>query len=255
MNANHRWLEQIAKLGFLLMMGASMSAEAGFLGFGGDSWKEEVQLHDGSKIVVERAQTYGGSREIGQPKPVKEHNITFSVPGTSTRITWKSEYGEDVKNTNFKLLALHILNNTPYIVAVPALCLSYNKWGRPNPPYVVFKYEGKEWKRIPLQNLPVEFKEINLVIATLAEEKAIAAQSLVSAELVKKLNSSLEQSEYRAILREAIKPPAPGSIINCPIATTAAGRPIAPEIAGQVLYYNWWPLAQDWLNKSYRGNK
>lgn len=201
---------------FLAGLGFCCAAYAGLLGFGGTSWKEEVLLRDGSKIVVERTQTYGGSREIGQPKPVKEHSVTFSIPGSSSRITWKSEYGEDIKNTNFKLLALHVLNKTPYIVAVPALCLSYNKWGRPNPPYVIFKYEGKEWKRISLQELPIEFKEINLVIATLADEKIVAAQSLVSAELVKKLNGSLEQPEYHSILREPVKPGAVGSIVNCP---------------------------------------
>jgi hypothetical protein len=40
-------LKQIAKLGLLLMMRVSMSANAGLLGFGGNSWKEEVLLHDG----------------------------------------------------------------------------------------------------------------------------------------------------------------------------------------------------------------
>jgi len=44
MKANHRWLKQLAKLGFLLIMGASMSAEAGLFGLGGnEKWKEEVQ--------------------------------------------------------------------------------------------------------------------------------------------------------------------------------------------------------------------
>jgi len=255
MKANQPWLKQIAKLGFLLTMGVSMNASAGLFGFGGTSWKEEVLLHDGSKIVIKRSQSYGGKREIGQTPPIKEQDIIFTVQGYSQSITWKSEYGEDIGRSNFLLVALHILRDTPYIVATPNLCQSYNKWGRPNPPYVIFRYEGKEWRRISLQDLPVEFKDVNLVVDPKAEEKAIAAQSLVSANLVKKLNSSLDQPEYRSILREAIKPPAPGSSINCPIATTAAGKPIAPEIDGKLLYYNWWPLAQDWLNKSYHGNK
>ncbi len=191
------------------------SAGAGLFGFGGVSWKEEALLHDGSKIIVERRQSYGGRHEIGQSPPIKEQEITFSVPGTSQRITWKAEFSEDIGRSNFLLLALHILNSTPYIVAVPHLCLSYNKWGRPNPPYVFFRYEGKEWKRIPLQDLPIEFKDINLVISTKTEEKTITAQSLVSAELVKKLNSSLRQLQYRAILREPVKKGADASSVNC----------------------------------------
>ena len=38
---------------------------------------------------------------------------------------------------------------------------AYNKWGRPNPPYVFFKYVG-EWKQISLEEFPEKFK-INLV--------------------------------------------------------------------------------------------
>lgn len=34
-------------IGLVLTLGMSMSAYAGFLGVGGDNWKEEVLLHDG----------------------------------------------------------------------------------------------------------------------------------------------------------------------------------------------------------------
>jgi hypothetical protein len=205
MKANQLWLKKITKLGLLLMMGVSISAEAGLFGFGGDSWKEEVLLHDGSKIIVKRSQSYGGRHEIGQSPPVKEQEITFTIPNTDKAVTFKSEYGEDVGRANFQLLALHVLGNTPYIIAVPNPCLSYNKWGRPNPPYVIFKYGNKEWKRITLQELPTEFKEINLVIDTKGEAKNLKAQPIVTAELIRKLNSVLEQPEYKTILREAIQ--------------------------------------------------
>lgn len=46
----------------LLILGCAMSACA----TGGASWKEEVLLHDGKALVVERTQTYGGRHEIGQ---------------------------------------------------------------------------------------------------------------------------------------------------------------------------------------------
>jgi hypothetical protein len=202
--------KRFAGLGLLFMLGVSMSADAGLLGFGGTSWKEEVLLHDGQKIVVKRSQSYGGRHEIGQTPPIKEQDITFTLPGSSKTISWKSEYGEDIGRSNFKMLALHILNGTPYIVAVPNLCLSYNKWGRPNPPYVFFKHDGQAWQRIQLSEFPAEFKEINLVINTKGEEKIITAQSIVTAELVRKLNGELEQPEYKTILRE----PLPTAYIN-----------------------------------------
>lgn len=198
------WLKQITKFGFLLMMGVSMNADAGLFGFGDKSWKEEVLLHDGSKIIVKRSQTRGGSHEIGQPPPVKEHTIFFTLPNSSKTITWTSEYGEDVGRANFDLLAVHVLNGTPYIVVSPNLCLSYNKWGRPNPPYVFLKYDGKGWQRIPLSEFPAEFKTINVAVSTLGDEDKLTSLGFVSAEKIRELNSEFRQPEYRSILREPL---------------------------------------------------
>jgi len=68
-------------------------------------------------------------------------------------------YSEDVHHSNFTFVALHILNATPYIITTAPFCSAYNKWGRPNPPYVIFKHENKGWKRIGLAELPAEFKK------------------------------------------------------------------------------------------------
>lgn len=46
---------QITKLGLILMAGLTMNADPKVFGLGGTSWKEEVLLHDGSKIIVERS--------------------------------------------------------------------------------------------------------------------------------------------------------------------------------------------------------
>jgi hypothetical protein len=221
-------------VGLLSMIGMSMNANAGLFGFGGISWKEEVLLHDGSKIIVERSQSYGGRHEIGQTPPIKDQEITFTVPGTRKTVTWKSEYSEDIGRANFKLLALHILDNTPYVVASPNLCLSYNKWGRSNPPYVFFKYEDKTWRRISLAEFPTEFKEINVVVSTKADENVITSQPIVSAESVKQINSSLEQAEYKTILREALKPRW-DSLTGCPIPTGPDGKPIITGPDGKPL--------------------
>lgn len=208
---NRNRLKWIAQCVVLLTMGVSMNADAGLFGIGGTSWKEEVLLHDGSKVVAERWQNYGGRHEIGQSPPIKEQTLTVVVPGTKERVTWKSEYGEELGRTNFIPIALHILNGTPYVIAAPHLCLSYNKWGRPNPPYVIFKHDKDEWQRISLQELPIEFKDVNLVVSTKGEEKTLTAESVVAASTVRKLNNDLRQPEYRAILRE----PLPGSSL-CP---------------------------------------
>lgn len=189
----------------LMFLGVGMNACA----IGGTSWKEEVLLHDGKVLIVERSQTYGGRHEIGQKPPVKEQKLTFTLPGTNRSITWKSEYSEDIGRANLNLLALHVLNGTPYIVAEPNLCLAYNKWGRPNPPYIFFRFDGKAWQRIPLSEFPVEFKNINVVINTLEHAEEISRQGKASVAAVREFNSSLlrypsEHAQYKTILREPL---------------------------------------------------
>jgi hypothetical protein len=199
-------MKQLAKLVLILMLGSSVSAYAGWFGFGGDSWKEEVLQHDGSKIIAKRSLSYGGRREIGQDAPIKEQSISFTLPNSNKTSRWTSEYSEDIGRANFNLLALHVLNGTPYIVAAPNLCLSYNKWGRPNPPYVFFKYDGKEWQRIPLSEFPTEFKTLNVAIYLGHQDvDLMIEEGLVPAETIKRRNSELTQyPQYQTLLREAM---------------------------------------------------
>lgn len=182
----------------LMMLGGGMSACAG-----GTSWKEEVLLHDGQKIIVERSAERGGRRELGQRPPIKEQSLTFILPGTKERATWKDNFTQDVGGANFLPMQLEIRNDIAYLVAYPMGCQSYNKWGRPNPPYVVFKYQGKSWQRISLQELPVEFKTPNLIFSSPDSEAEKTGQRIVSAETIKALYEGYKQPEFKTILREA----------------------------------------------------
>jgi hypothetical protein len=83
-------------------------------------------------------------------------------------------------------------------------CQSYNKWGRPNPPYVVFKYEGKAWNRIPLQELPAEIKTPNMIFSMPDIKVEEIGKSLITTEMIQRIISEYKQPEYKTILREAI---------------------------------------------------
>lgn len=182
----------------------------GFLGFGDTaSWKEEVLLHDGSRIIVERWQKHGGRHSLGDKPSVQEYTLKFKLPYTNETIIWKDGPTEDIDYKNFDPRALHIKNNIPFLITSTHGCLAYNKWGRPNPPYVIFKYEGNEWKRIPLSELPIEFKDNNLVGDTINDEKELVALGLVSAERVKEFNKDYTQKEYKTIVRTPIKKEGP----------------------------------------------
>lgn len=163
MNYGRSLLKIFSAIGLILTLGISMNAEAGLFGFGGTSWKEEVLLHDGSKIIVERSLERGGRHEIGQPSGVTNETLTFTMPGTYQTLTWYDKYSDDILSSNFNLMMLEVFKGSAYLVASPKSCLSYGKWGRPNPPYLVFKHQGQDWLRIPLQELPAELVMPNLI--------------------------------------------------------------------------------------------
>jgi hypothetical protein len=195
----------------ILALGVSVSADAGFLGIGGNSWKEEVLLHDGSKIIVTRTVERGGRHEIGQKPPYKEQHLSFTLPATGEHVTWTDKFSEDVGSANFLPMLFDMRDSEAYLVASPMGCLSYNKWGRPNPPYVVFIYQDKEWKRIPLQELPPEIKTPNLIFSSPDTEVEKSGKSFVSAEMIKAITARYEQPEFKTILRGAY----PGASGNC----------------------------------------
>ena len=186
-----------------VILGAGMNAFA-FLGFGGTSWKEEALLHDGQKIIVERWVDRGGRHEIGQRPPIKEQSLTFTMPSSKQTITWKVEFCKEVGYADLSPIMLGIVNKTPYLVTHPVACLAYNKWRRPNPPYIVFRYTNKAWQQIELQELPMDFKVPNLIISSPDSEVERAKTQFMSAEQVRKLNNTLSQPEYKTILREPL---------------------------------------------------
>lgn len=196
----------------LLFLGISLSACAGFPGFGGTSWKEEVVLHDGSKIIIERTASRHGPHEIGQRPPIGDQSITFTIPRTNQKVVWKDEYSEDVSGANFNLMMLDIVQETAYVLATPAGCMSYNKWGRPNPPYVIFEYSGKEWRRIPLRELPANITRPNLLQSSPDEVAGNRAKrGVVTAEVIQEEREEYRQPEFRTILRESY----PGAAAGC----------------------------------------
>lgn len=187
----------------ILALGVSVSADAGLFGSGGTSWKEEALLHDGSKIIVERSVDRGGRHEIGQSPPIKEQSVSFTLPGTSENVVWHDQFSKDVGGASFLPMMIEIRNGTAFLVVHPMGCLAYNKWGRPNPPYVVFKYSGGSWGRVPLRGLPGDFKTPNLIFSEPDDEARKAGGAVVTAEMIRKLYDGYKYAVFKTILREA----------------------------------------------------
>lgn len=197
------WLFRTLKaISLALAVGFITNAYASFFGSGGYRWTEEVLLHDGSTIVVNRSVEYGGRHAIGQRPPYKEQTITFTLPNTSDRITWKDEYSVDVGSANFNPMLVEVFGHTAYVLATPADCVSYNKWGRPNPPYAVFRYTDKKWKNIPLNQLPTEVKLPNIVISSPDIAAKNTRNSFLSIRDIQQENENIRQPEFRTIIRK-----------------------------------------------------
>lgn len=209
---------EILNAAFLVAaLAGSLTACAGSTGYGGPgSWKEEVLLHDGGAIIVERSIVRKGRHEPYQRPAIGEQTLSFTLPATKSRVIWEDGFSEDLGSANFLPMMLEIDKDAVYLAASPMGCLSYNKWGRPNPPYVVFKYQGESWSRIPLQELPGRFETPNLIVSSPDDAVKKEGRSLITAEMVRKLNNlpvaaGSEQPQYRRILREPIK----GGLTSC----------------------------------------
>ena len=168
---------------------------------GGDTWQEEVLLHDGRTIVAERYVRRGGRAEVGQAGVYVEQKLSFTVPDSGQTYSWSDIYSAELGMANFLLLALDVVDNVPYIVADPMGCQSYNKWGRPNPPYVVFKWQDHGWQRIAIEQLPGVVGRANLIHAMPDKEMRRLGNRRATSEQIQELNAS-DQPQYRSILRE-----------------------------------------------------
>lgn len=209
MSNRHGLLKAFKTIGLMLALGVSMSACSATM-----SWKEEALLHDGQIIVVERFYNLGGYPTLeSRERAALDETVTFTLPGTSKKIIWKTDFRDSVPEPNsLNLLLVDVVKGIPYIATYPAGCIAYNKWKRPNPPQILFKYENDQWKRISLAEFPVELTKANVIVGRPATKllKSFYTVSEVSEE-----NRDINTPEYRAILREPVKEGAEGSSVNC----------------------------------------
>ncbi len=118
-------------------------------------WKEEIQLSDGSRMVVERSKTYGGLVTPGdRHDPVKNWTIAFKSPVDKRPLHFNVQGG-------MVLMLVDFDKGVPYIVASPRRGDAMLAYGCPNPPFLFFKYVDS-WKRIPPEQFPQHLTKANL---------------------------------------------------------------------------------------------
>jgi hypothetical protein len=165
---------------------------------GGRNWREEVRMADGKTIVVQRIAKLGNplDQEIPDLKygpPTVGHRIRIPVPNRGS-VVWETD-------KTLTPLAIGLRGETLYLAASPRFCWAYDQLGRPVPPYVFFKHEGKDWQRIPVEEFPEEIDTANLSVAGRPED---AEAGYVAADAVKRINQGLS-AHLRTIFRSGTK--------------------------------------------------
>jgi hypothetical protein len=204
-SALRRLLQATARCALLvlgLVVGLSVS-----LGVAGQpigptrTWMEQIQLHDGSKITAKRTYVLGGRSEPGARESSSTfQTIVFNTP--SGDIEWTTDFRDSQPEPNsLSLIAFDIVRGVPHIATRPAGCIAYNKWQRPNPPQVLFKYVNKQWERVALPDFPKEITKANVVLGRPSTE---VLKAFYSVEDVQRENQDVRHPEYRSVLREAV---------------------------------------------------
>jgi hypothetical protein len=192
-------MQRTMKLGLVLMLGASISACSSTT-----RWKEEVLLHDGQIIVSERFYHLGGYPAIeSHNRAPLDEIVTFNLPNSKS-IVWKNDFRDSEPEPNsLNLIRFDVVKGVPYIATYPAGCIAYNKWGRPNPPQVLFKYENEQWRRITLAELPEELinTQANVIVG---RPDVRILRPFYNVESVNNQNYDIHTPEYKTILREAV---------------------------------------------------
>jgi hypothetical protein len=194
----------ITKLSLLLLLTVAMTACAGVPRAGSTmSWKEEVLLHDGNKIISHRFYNIGGGYDhlAGM---VLDETVTFNLPNGKS-IIWKNDFRDSVPEPNsLNHFRFDIVNDVPYLATYPAGCIAYNKWGRPNPPQVLFKYTNDQWQRITLADLPPALinAQANVIVG---RPDSSLLKPFYNVEAVNVKNAPIRLLEYKTILRDAVK--------------------------------------------------
>jgi len=132
-----------------------------------EDWKEEVMLHDGRVLIVDREVfiefrlTCG---DMGSPQTFcnspSRYRLTFVNPDTSRKTHWEGDDG-------FNPFALGIVDRIPYLVvtgsSVPRRMDSHPECN--GTPFFYYRYEesNNRWRLISGGEAPVQFRQANLM--------------------------------------------------------------------------------------------
>lgn len=118
-------------------------------------WQEEVRLHDGRVIVVDRWEKRQASGELGHRGAPLWSEVKAKNPNTGTEVTWYEDHGSAPYVMDF-------VGDSAYVAAWVSFYEPCQKYGFPQRDFVFFKYDGT-WKQISFEEFPRGF-DTNLLV-------------------------------------------------------------------------------------------
>jgi hypothetical protein len=166
------------------------------------AWKQEVPLHDGRVVVLDRLSTIGAKDPfLGNLRMETEQTLAFTHPDTGQRIEWKLPKGLQPYMLDFE-------GGVPYYVFYAHTVGDYNNWNCPNPPYMVFKYTDEQWRQIAFAELPAPFINRNLFEMAKSNEPYIVNGIATQESLHQYIGT--KHPDRKIIGREKVNPIAKG---------------------------------------------
>lgn len=167
---------------WLMVFAAALAGCAG----GGRYWKEEVALPDGRVLMVERTHSLGSQfdgeiSDINKPPLAVGFTVDIPLP-QGGKAHWEGD-------RSLSPLAVGLKDGVAYLAASPRTCPDYERWGRPVPPYVFFKYESGTWNRVAVAEFPEDIGTANLMIGTDSLQSVREIErGVVSTEVIRRRN-------------------------------------------------------------------
>jgi len=159
-NLRAKYITQLLSALFLLVALAACSNPNAPL-----KWTEDVRLPDGRIVTLTRYQEFKGPHELGDTPSESDYWFEFKHPDTGEVIRWQSN--RDLAQTN----ALMVVDKTPFLLVTPSFG-GYDRYQCPNPPYLLFRYEGS-WKQIAVDHIPVKRFRVNMTFGASDSRKLI----------------------------------------------------------------------------------
>lgn len=164
-------------------------------------WKQEVMLHDGRTLWVDRTTVYrhyGELVQLSHPSPFAD-GFSFWHPNKWSHITWPL-------NENVRPLLLDFVGDIPYLVTEINGGKHYDM-GCPPHPYAFYKYEDGDWQRIDVRALPQQLQRTNMLpyLDSVRREEIRRTGNWMDAKATKKALKPLPL-ETQAIDRRFVSP-------------------------------------------------